>query len=82
MNRQFKKYSKASWHKTRLSRKYKSRLFFARCQASTALACGIADINAIKTAYGNKSDKDIAIINTYISTMEAFSKSLTIKSPN
>ena len=82
MNKQFKKYSKASWYKIRLSRKYKSRLFFARCQASTALACGIANINAIKAAYGNKSDKSIAIINTYIATMEAVSKSVAIKSPN
>lgn len=82
MNKQFKKYSKANWYKTRLSRKYKSRRLFARCQASTALACGIADINAIKAAYGNKADKAIAIINTYIATMEAVSKSWSIKSPN
>jgi len=82
MNKKFKKYGKANWYKIRLSRKYKSRRLFARCQASTALACGIADIDAIKSAYGNKAEKAIEFINTYIATMEAVSKSWSIKSPN
>tara|TARA_R110000850_G_scaffold91779_1_gene195103 strand:- start:687 stop:920 length:234 start_codon:yes stop_codon:yes gene_type:complete len=72
MNKSLNKYKKEKWINTRLSRRYKARSFFRKCQLYSILAQSTGQISAIKSSsQGDRESKNIAIANIVFRTAVA-----------
>lgn len=74
MNKAFKKYGKARWINTNLSRKHKGRLSIYSTRVMSLIMQSAQTLNIIKSAPGDRAKKIAAMADVKIRTNKAIAK--------